>query len=43
MVKTLREGQPLSCDGYGGRESLTLVRAVYESAQAGENLVTVKG
>jgi len=43
MVKTLRDGQPLSCDGPEGRKSLALVRAVYESALNGEKLVTLGG
>lgn len=43
MVRTLCEGQPLACDGHEGRASLALVRAVYESAQRGEELVRFAG
>ncbi len=43
MVRTLRDGQPLWCDGYEGRKSLALVRAVYESALDGEKLIAFEG
>ena len=43
MVKALRYGRPLTCDGYEGRKSLALVRAVYESALDGEKLVNFRG
>ncbi len=43
MVQTLRDGQPLWCDGREGRKSLALIRAVYESAQNGEQLVSFGG
>ena len=43
MVKTLREGQTLWCDGHEGRKSLALVRAVYESALDGEKLIAFEG
>ena len=40
---TLRDGSPLWCDGREGRKSLALIRAIYESAQNGEKLVTFGG
>jgi predicted dehydrogenase len=43
MVRTLRENQPLWCDGPEGRKSLSLIQAVYESAQHGERLVSFGG
>jgi UDP-N-acetyl-2-amino-2-deoxyglucuronate dehydrogenase len=43
MVKALREGQPLRCDGREGRKSLAVVRAVYESALNGEKLISFGG
>ena len=43
MVRTLRDGRPLSCDGSEGRKSLALVRTVYESARSGERLITFPG
>lgn len=43
MVKTLREGLPLWCDGPEGRKSLSLIRAVYESALNGEKLISFGG
>jgi predicted dehydrogenase len=43
MVKTLRHGEPLWCDGPEGRKSLSLIRAVYESALNGEKLVSFGG
>jgi predicted dehydrogenase len=43
MVKTLRDGQPLWCDGGEGRKSLALIQAVYESARNGEKLVSFGG
>jgi predicted dehydrogenase len=43
MVQALCEGRPLGCDGLEGRKSLALVRAVYESAKSGGELVTIQG
>lgn len=43
MVKTLRGGQPLWCDGREGRKSLAVIRAVYDSALNGEDLVSFGG
>lgn len=43
MVKTLREGQPLWCDGREGRKSLALIRAIFESALNGERLISFGG
>jgi hypothetical protein len=43
MVKTLRDGQPLWCDGPKGRKSLALIRAIYESALNDERLVAFGG
>jgi UDP-N-acetyl-2-amino-2-deoxyglucuronate dehydrogenase len=43
MVRALRDDQPLWCGGYEGRKSLSLIRAVYESALNGEKLVSFAG
>jgi predicted dehydrogenase len=43
MVQALTAGRPLACDGYEGRKSLALVRAVYESARNGEVLIAFEG
>lgn len=43
MVKALREGQPLWCDGPEGRKSLAVIRAIYESALNDEKLVSFGG
>ena len=39
VVKTLRDGEPLSCDGREALKSLKLIQAVYESAQSDEKLI----
>ena len=43
MVQTLRTGQPLWCDGREARKSLSLIRAVYDSALNDEKLITFGG
>ena len=43
MVQSLRTGQPLWCDGREGRKSLSLIRAIYDSALNGEKLVMFGG
>jgi len=43
MVRTLRQGEPLWCDGREGRKSLALIRSIYESALNGEKLVSFAG
>jgi UDP-N-acetyl-2-amino-2-deoxyglucuronate dehydrogenase len=42
VVKTLRDGDPLSCDGNEALKSLKLITAIYESAGDVEKLVQFK-
>jgi predicted dehydrogenase len=41
VVKTLRDGEPLSCDGREALKSLRLIQAIYHSAQNDEKLIRV--
>ncbi|GAB4557738.1 MAG: Gfo/Idh/MocA family oxidoreductase [Anaerolineae bacterium] len=39
MVEAVREDRPPFVDGYAGREAVAIIRAIYESAQTGEEVV----
>jgi hypothetical protein len=43
MIGTLRDGQPLWCDGREEVQSLAVVRAVYESVLNREKLIQFAG